>query len=86
MSGFLSSKAKALHPGHEIAKVWGELHFIFRLSIAKEEYQQLTPCEGESYGFELLDRALVGDRDKLRTRLGLFTPKTVAIFAQLGMT
>ena len=43
MSGVLSSKAKALHPGHEIAMVWGEPHFIFRLSIAKEEYRQLTP-------------------------------------------
>lgn len=83
-SGILAQKAKALNPTYKEIIVKGEPHFIYTMNLNKDEFKKLIPNTEESYGFHLIQQSLVLNKEKLKSNIKLFTPKTLLILSELN--
>lgn len=84
-SGTLAEKARTLRPTPRQIVVYGEPHYIYRMTISDDEFQRMIHDPEESYGFDLVPEAVIADREKLRENAARFTRKTQGIFQALGM-
>jgi N-acetylglutamate synthase-like GNAT family acetyltransferase len=84
-SGTLSKKANTLNSTPREIVVGIEPHFIYQMTITDDEYKRITHDAHESYGFHLVQKSVIMDIDKLKANISLFTPKTIAIFRELGL-
>lgn len=82
-SGILAQKAKALNPTYKEIIVKEDPHFIYSMDLNKDEFKKLIPNKKESYGFYLIPKNLILNKESLRRNIELFTPKTSLIFSEL---
>ena len=83
LSGILSEKAISLNPIPIEIYVGKEPHFIYRITISKDEYNKLIYNHDESYGYQLIQRNAIEVKLTLTKFITLFTPKTIRIFKAL---
>jgi ribosomal protein S18 acetylase RimI-like enzyme len=84
-SGTLLEKASTLNPSPREIAIGIEPHFIYEMAVTDDEYKRMAHDAHESYGFHLVPKSAIMDEDELRTNTSLFTPKTIAIFRELGL-
>jgi len=82
-SGILSNKADELRPASVQISVNKQEHFIYFMSILEEEFKSLRHSPEESYGFALIDEAVILDNDEFCRNSKKFTLKTTKIFDEL---
>lgn len=81
----LAEKAHTLRPIPQLIIVYGEPHYIYRMTINSDEFERMVHDPEESYGFDLVPEAVIADREKLRENAARFTWKTRGIFQALGL-
>jgi hypothetical protein len=84
-SGMLAEKARTLRPTPQQIVVYGEPHYIYRMTISGDEFERMIHDPEESYGFDLVSETVIADREKLRENAARFTWKTRGIFQALGL-
>jgi len=79
----LSQKASEIRPGSIKIYVNKQEHFIYFMSITQDEYKTLRHSPDESYGFKLIEDAVILDKDEFCKNSKNFTLKTIKIFDEL---
>lgn len=61
----------------------GKHHFVYKIEILKSEYEKMIHNQEESYGFHLIQKDDILDKNYFKKDLVGFTPKTIGIFKQV---
>lgn len=85
LSSVIATKTKRQRPKGKRVDVDGENHFIFKISVDGDDFNNMRPDGKESYGFVKVEADVIEEKDKLNNNLSRFTPKTGEIFRALGL-
>ena len=85
LSRIIAAKTKKQFPKCKRVVVDKEDHFIFEISVNDDDFKNMRHNDRESYGFVKVEVNIIDEKDKLRTNLSRFTPKTGKIFHALEL-
>ncbi len=80
-TGRLAELVRAQPPTPRVARLDGDAHYLFELSIAFADYVELRHAKGESMGFKAVPEAQLQDL----YRAGLLTKRTQGLLGALGL-